>query len=235
MFKTKIKRNGGFVVKNTIFGRIGEFLCPYSCISCGKVGGLLCNCCKKYIISKKEWKCLCCGGNLESDICERCKMPFLRQFCLGERQELLKDLIYVFKYQSVRCCAVVFANLFFDVYGDFLRGKVIIPLPTINKHIRERGFDHTDKLAKMLAWRCGGKCKKLLIRCNNAVQVGTDAETRKKQAESAYRAAEGVNSDTEYVLIDDVWTTGSSMMAACEVMQKAGARKISVVIIAKSR
>ena len=70
---------------------------------------------------------------------------------MGERQELLKDLIYVFKYQSVRCCAVVFANLFFDVYGDFLRGKVIIPLPTINKHIRERGFDHTDKLAKMLA------------------------------------------------------------------------------------
>jgi hypothetical protein len=51
MFILKIKKNGGFVVKNTICVSIGDILCPHSCISCGKVGGILCDCCKKYIMS----------------------------------------------------------------------------------------------------------------------------------------------------------------------------------------
>ncbi len=66
------------------------------------------------------------------------------------------------------------------------------------------------------------------------MQVGVDAQTRKKQAESAYKTAAKIDEDAEYVLVDDVWTTGSSMLAACEEMQKAGAKSISVIVIAKS-
>ena len=71
------------------------------------------------------------------------------------------------------------------------------------------------------------------MRAKDTVQVGADEETRKKQAHEAY-AARNVNKNRRYVLVDDVWTTGSSMLAACETMQKAGVRRIDVVIIAKS-
>ena len=57
---------------------------------------------------------------------------------------------------------------------------------------------------------------------------------RRKQAAMAYRIAGKVNPETEYLLMDDVWTTGSSILAARDVLRKAGARKISVVVIAKT-
>jgi len=115
-----------------------------------------------------------------------------------------------------------------------LKNTIVVPLPTIGEHIRRRGFDHTDKLVRALCWRCGGEYGRILRRRNNAVQVGADVEMRKKQAEGAYEAVLRADKDAEYVLVDDVWTTGSSMLAACKTMQEAGASKISVVLIAKS-
>lgn len=43
-----------------------------------------------------------------------------------------------------------------------------------------------------------------------------------------------IDADKKYLLVDDVWTTGSSMRAACEEMQKAGAKNIEIAVIAKS-
>lgn len=129
----------------------------------------------------------------------------------------------------------MFADLFFEAFGRFLDGRVIVPLPTIEKHKRERGFDHTALLARRLARACGGRCERLLQRQNNTVQVGASAEVRKRQAESAYGAVpKKIDVGLKYVLLDDVWTTGSSMTAACNVIQKAGVKDISAVLIAKS-
>ena len=147
---------------------------------------------------------------------------------------LLKDLINIYKYKSVRVCAETFAYLLKNKYGLFLEGKIVVPLPTISKHIRERGFDHMALLAKRIAYVCGGKCEKVLKRVGDTVQVGADEITRKKQALSAYSVTNKVKFDVQYVLIDDVWTTGSSMMAACLELQKAGVKNISVVLLAKS-
>lgn len=221
-------------MKNTIFGTIGEILCPYSCISCGKVGGLLCCRCKKYIISGNNWRCLCCGERLVGRICNQCELPFLKQYYIGERTDLLKELVNLYKYQSVRCCSTVFSDLFFDCFGDFSKKAIVVPLPTIRRHIRERGFDHTKLLAKRLVWRCGGNVTPILKRKNNTVQVGMDAETRRDQAEKAYCVSGILNNGEEYVLLDDIWTTGSSMLAACREMKKAGAKNVSVVLVAKS-
>lgn len=65
------------------------------------------------------------------------------------------------------------------------------------------------------------------------MQVGADAKKRVEQARTAY-AARNVNASKKYILLDDVWTTGSSMLAACNEMQKAGAKNISVIVLTKS-
>ena len=71
-------------------------------------------------------------------------------------------------------------------------------------------------------------------RQNNAVQVGASAEMRSRQANNAYCIIGDASCDNEYMLLDDVWTTGSSMMAACELLKKDGARNVSVIVLAKS-
>ena len=123
---------------------------------------------------------------------------------MGERDGLLKELISLYKYQSMRSCATVFADLFFEMFGAFASGKVLVPLPTIEKHIRLRGFDHTALLARRVMWRCGGRCERLLRRRNNTVQVGASAGMRQRQAAGAYELAVAVDKEKEYALLDDV-------------------------------
>ena len=193
--------------------RIGEFFCPHSCLCCGKTGGILCECCEKYIINAENVGCLKCGGMLHDGVCSVCALPFRRQLCLGARDGLLKQLV--------------------SLYKCIQEDVVLVPLPTIRKHIRERGFDHVYDIACWLAGAYGCRVEKALIRANNTVQVGADAKKRVEQARTAY-AARNVNASKKYILLDDVWTTGSSMLAACNEMQKAGAKNISVIVLTKS-
>ena len=104
-----------------------------------------------------------------------------------------------------------------------------MPLPTIRRHIRERGFDHIALICKKL----GMPIERLLARRNNTVQVGANNEERQRQATEAYLALPA-NPDGNYLLVDDVWTTGSSMMAACEAMRCAGAKNLAIAVIARS-
>ena len=92
-------------MKNTIFMHFGELFCPHYCISCGEIGGILCKRCKKYILSKHKNKCLVCGGDLENGRCGMCALPFGKQFWVGKREGALKELIKIYKYQSVRACS----------------------------------------------------------------------------------------------------------------------------------
>ena len=137
------------VVKNTMKFRISELFCPHYCISCGKIGGILCKCCKKYILDERKLKCLNCGAELENNVCQKCDALPCRQFYAGARKGTLKALINAYKYKSVRACSVALAELlaeFIDV-----EKAAIVPLPTIGKHVRDRGFDHTAILARKLA------------------------------------------------------------------------------------
>ena len=70
---------------------------------------------------------------------------------------------------------------------------------------------------------------------NDAVQVGVSAKKRKLQAEKAYRCDRVLDGGKVYLLLDDVWTTGSSMLAASEVLIKAGATKIAGAVLVMSK
>ena len=118
--------------------------------------------------------------------------------------------------------------------ANFEPGMELVALPTINKHIRERGFDHMALLARKTARLNGLKTAKVLARGNNAVQVGASMEKRQEQAKTAYIARDGIDVEASYLLIDDVWTTGSSMMAAAKTLREAGCKNLNIAVIAKS-
>ena len=109
-----------------------------------------------------------------------------------------------------------------------------MPLPTISKHIRERGFDHTKMLVKHLARKYHVGIDPVLIRNNNTTQVGADEQTRKAQSETAYITRKEIDLNKVYILVDDVWTTGSSMLEAAKRLQERGITNIGAMIIAKS-
>lgn len=124
-----------------------------------------------------------------------------------------------------------------------IRKIILVPLPTIRKHIRERGFDHTLRLCFELENFLQKRLEKLgmkveyedlLLRKNKTVQVGKEKKERMKQAEKAYEIREGIEIEnkTLYMLVDDVTTTGASLAAAKKILQ---AGQVWAAVLMKER
>lgn len=234
-----------FVVKNTTKWRLIDLVAPHSCRGCGHTGAVLCERCKIYNKEQREAICPLCrmvvaqsyenGGKLVK--CPNCEMELLGLWAVGWRRGVLKKLVSEFKYESVRAIGEVLAEMLNEVIPDLAKilpegaEVVVVPLPTIGKHVRRRGLDHTLILARKLAKKRGWKCEQILTRVVDTVQVGAKVKERREQAERAYKVSRGVDSRKYYLLLDDVWTTGASMKAAERVMREAGATKVMGAVI----
>lgn len=187
-------------------------------------------------------------------VCPDCEVPFCWLGVVGWREGALAKLVKDFKYKSVRAAGEVLVD-FLDEripkdfgFLDFGVGDasevamregglevVVVPLPTIGRHVRERGLDHTAILARKLAKRRGWKYERVLGRATDVVQVGTKAVARKAQAEKTYEVVREASGEKLYLLVDDVWTTGATMLAAEKALKEAGAKWIAGVALATGR
>lgn len=189
------------------------------------------------------------GERVESSKgCVGCESVFEEIWAVGWREGALSKLVSEYKYKSVRACGEVLADLLDAVIpedalevsaegaGGLGRRKlVVVPLPTIGRHVRDRGVDHTWQLAKKLAKRRGWRYERILGRKNDTVQVGAKMKDRQEQAARAYEVCGMIDEEATYVLLDDVWTTGSSMMSAAKVMMEGGAKKVCAAVIEVGR
>lgn len=224
------------IVKNTTFPNPLDLLAPHSCRGCGHIGAVLCDRCKNNIILDHSNFCPNCKTTNPTGQCQKCKsLPPI--FVIGDRSNLIGKLIHDFKYQSARALSKPLAEILHYTLPAINGPVVVVPLPTIHRHIRERGLDHTYLIAKHLAKLRHYSVQKLLLRDRNTVQVGASRKDRLIQAKSAYQINPRIkiNPDTTYILFDDVWTTGASIKAAVEKLRQAGVRKIIIAILAVSR
>ena len=230
-----------FVVKNTTSWGLVDLLCPHTCRNCGRLGAVLCECCKNNILEKRVDICPLCKRKLDNDeeqSCRDCGMEFDNVFVGGWREGALSTLVAEYKYQSVRAAGEVLAEVINKAIPmDWAMDDevVVVPLPTIGKHVRQRGIDHTLCLAKKLAKRRGWRMERLLVREADTVQVGSKAAERRMQADKAYGVHGKIERGVRYLLLDDVWTTGASGLAALKVMRRAGAERVSMVVIEVGR
>lgn len=213
-------------VKNTTLPGLLDLIAPHSCRGCGKLGTVLCDCCKNYIVNSNNYNNRPNIKNLP---------PF---YTIGNREGLLAKLIYDYKYDSTRAIGIKLAELLNRKLPNTLPPTTyIVPLPTSTKHVRERGFDHTLFVARRLA-KINRKLKvsPLLVREKNTVQVGSDKKTRLLQASQAFKVKDNskIDSNATYLLLDDVWTTGASMLAAVKKLRAAGAKHIIIAELSVS-
>ena len=224
-----------FIVKNTTFPTFLDLIAPHTCRGCETLGTPLCHRCKKNLISKHKNFCPFCKQLNPTGNCSNCpKLP--PSYVVGQRSDILDTIIQDFKYHSVRALAFPLAELLDQTLPKISGQVVIVPLPTIPRHIRKRGLDHTYLIAKNLARLRGPNYQtaKILLRSKNTVQVGSDSQTRRLQAAEAYTLRPNFlpNPNTTYLLLDDVWTTGSSMLSALQQFRNANIKNICLAVIA---
>lgn len=235
-----------FIVKNTTKYTLLDLVCPHSCRGCALLGSVLCERCKKNLFQTKTSICPLCkrvvengGDSVIKMKCGDCELPFRAVAVGGWREGALDRLVKDYKYRAVRAAGDTLAELLSlrlpEAWFRDCKTVRVVPLPTIGKHVRQRGIDHTAVLARKLAQRRGWKVERLLVRAADTVQVGTKMAEREAQAERAYSLVGEVDKAVTYVLVDDIWTTGASMLAAAGLLREAGANDLMAAVLATGR
>lgn len=213
--------------------RPSNLIAPHYCSSCGDVGKILCENCKYDISQEPYSRCLQCASAVSGGEarCYGCSLPYSRAWCVGEKNDGLERLIDAHKFERAKAASQVFSELLDSTLPQLPRSVTIVPVPTVATHIRQRGYDHTLLLARSL-----GKLRSLpvatpLKRLTNDTQRGASKREREAQAKRAF-GCEALNGGC-YLLLDDVYTTGSTVRYAAEALLAAGADEVWVGIIAR--
>lgn len=121
----------------------------------------------------------------------------------------------------------------FKTINDY---DVIIPVPVSKKRLKERGYNQAELVARQIAKVLD---KRLVTNClyksiNIVAQSTLNKEEREENIKGVYEVKNKDNLlNKKVLLIDDIYTTGSTANECCKVLEEAGARKIGVMTIAK--
>lgn len=228
----------------SIFEAAIRVVAPPQCIGCGQEGDSLCTACSSAEILPHGERCWNCGSiSAGSRTCPKCRRlggPGFVWICT-DYSGLAKELVTTYKFNHQRIAADAIARLmggtFHERFDNELinrRSYVIVPVPTATSRVRERGFDHALLLAKAIARETGQDYSPLLGRTGQSRQVGAGRKERLARPTKDYYlrlsyAATGRN----ILLIDDVLTTGGTLVAATKVLRAAGAKRVDALVFAK--
>ena len=198
-------------------------------------GTLLCDNCKYDIISEPFAACVACGSGIGgmSGICARCTVPYQRAWCVADRRDQLQRLIGNYKFTNARASYMPLAGLLDARLPQLPTETVIVPVPTVSSHIRERGYDHMLLIARRF-----GRLRKLpvstrLQRVTSTKQRAAGRRQRTEQAKVAFICRDQLDPTLTYLLIDDVITTGATVKYAAQALLNAGAQNVWVASISR--
>ena len=198
-------------VKITIPTYFANLLAPHTCCGCNITGTLLCDNCKNDIIRDPLYRCLECGQPTLSGQCQTCSLPYAAAWCALQREGALEQLINRYKFERAQAAQHTLADLLDAVTPPLPADTIIVPIPTIPAHQRQRGYDHCRLLAQAFARLRGLPCQPV---------------------RQAFTCPRTLSSEVTYCLIDDISTTGATICYASRCLRTAGAQQVIAVVVA---
>ena len=212
-----------------------SFIAPHHCSGCGDSATMLCDNCKYDIISDPYSACVACGHGIagRTGLCGDCHPPYDRAWCVAPRLDHVEQLLNNYKFHYAKAAHRPLAALLHEHLPELPAHVRVVPVPTINSHIRQRGYDHTQLIARKFAKHRGLTLHTPLQRATSTMQRGANARTRTAQAKRAFRVKATLDPDAVYLLLDDVITTGATVKYAAKALKDAGAQYVWVVAICR--
>jgi ComF family protein len=118
---------------------------------------------------------------------------------------------------------------------EHVRDAVLVPVPLHPRKQRERGFNQSALLAGALARAASLSSRPLLRRvADTPSQTAFDRRARQANLKNAFALAPGaaLNPRQRYILVDDVFTTGSTLNSCASALRRAGCLAVDVVMYA---
>lgn len=175
--------------------------------------------------------------------CSRFAYAYEKGYSLWVHQQPVSGAIYQYKFHNKRCYAKIFAKEMAREYGEWMNAKkieAIIPVPLHSSKKRKRGFNQAELLAELLAAELEENgtgreipvLKKVLYRVKNTKpQKMLDDMERQNNLKNAFGVKASWNPVRTVLLIDDIYTTGSTMQKIAKLLKKAGVEKVYFLTI----
>lgn len=210
-----------------LFTSVLDLVFPRTCVGCQAPGTVACvDCWRRW---KSPWR-------------ECSPVPAIGElFSFGAYKAVfIQRLIQRWKFEGDTTAANTLANLLSPEIHEWLHNTpaILIPIPLHERKFRERGFNQTEDLAQALSQALAIPWLPLLQRAvYTRPQKSVEEQDKATNVQDAFvvntMVASRVNRSSQLVILDDIFTTGSTVNAAASSLRQAGFRSVSTLVIAR--
>lgn len=176
-----------------------------------------------------------------SSICYRCfsrfkpklkgfKVDDIKGYYIYDYDEEVQKNLYQFK----GCFDIELSNIFLEYFVPYLRfkyfGYVVVPAPSSNEADNERGFNHVIEIFKSLKL----PIERCIYKTENIKQSSLSAEER-KNVKNILKIHDVNLRNKKVLIVDDVFTTGSTVRAMINLIQSKRPKTIKVLVMSKTK
>ena len=224
-----------------------DVLFPPACLSCladlseSERENKICKKCLDSIFINSSFFCPKCRARLPDNekTCHK-EIKFLLAAATSYQNQAANNIIKFLKYSRwkglIRTIGPIITNYLDNLNYDF-SDFLVIPIPLHPDRLKERGFNQSELIAEFFCQRNNINIKTNLKRVR-ATKIQAELKNSEERRENVKKCFELINPEEiknkNIVLIDDVFTTGSTMSEAVETLKNAGAKKIIAFVLAKT-
>ncbi len=180
-------------------------------------------------------------------LCQKAQPPYQQAVAFGSYDDAVRDLVHLLKYEHVLPAAAMLAELLTEALQPLLANMaadtIVIPVPLHAERRRERGFNQAEKVLDELLkqLRCEPTGQHFTARLDvlartraTRSQTGLTRPQRKANVKGAFKVKnQSVIAGRDVLLIDDVFTTGTTVAECARVLKRAGAARVWVATVAR--
>lgn len=223
---------------------IYDTLFPMHCLSCGQEGVFICAACQPLLPRLEKQYCIICKQPSIFGLTHpKCASPHKPDGCLSlldYTDPRVSQIVIYGKYKflpSIYATLAVMLATFLErqKYIEHFKDYVLVPIPLAKQRYRWRGFNQAELLAKTLSAQLLLPHEPLLVRTKNTkTQKDLGKHEREKNINNAFALAKHADvHGKNIILVDDVVTTGSTLLEATKILKRNGAVKVVCLTIAK--
>ncbi len=231
---------------------IRQEIFPKRCPGCNEIlfegekkKGFCKSCCEK-IFYIGDGGCVKCGkalADLRQDLCADCRKKhhaFTQNRAVYAYDGPMKEAMYRFKYSNCRAYRRTFAEDAWRMYGKWLGNldvDAVVPVPMYAKKKHRRGYNQAEVFAEEIAKQLDCRLDTwLVVRTKNTAALkNLNEQGRKKNLENAFKIRKNSVKLNKILLIDDIYTTGSTLDGVTEVLLASGVRQVYCLTICAGR
>lgn len=215
-----------------------------TCVLCGAETArrlAVCAACRRDLPRIGE-ACLSCGVPLpKGGRCPACQVrppPYERTYAPLLYASPARELVLRFKFEARLSLSRLFAELVCErvTGGGEPLPELLLPVPLHRRRLRQRGFNQAVELGRLISGRLGLRARTDLLcraRDTHPQSRAGGARERRANVRGAFRL-DGELDARHVAILDDVITTGSTVLELARIIRSAGARRVDVWAVCRA-